>query len=95
MKQRTVNDVAVTNHPTNIGAAPPHFARLDAVQIEHRPFQRDQMPTVVAHHALGFARRAGGVENIERIGREHGYAIGDFIGCQRLISQLGPVMIAA
>ncbi len=58
MEQRRVDDVAVADHPADVGAAPEHLARLDAVEIEHRPFQRNQMPAIVAHHALGLACRA-------------------------------------
>ena len=69
MNQRAVDDVAVADHPADVGAAPPHLAGLDAVEVEHRPFQRDQMAAIVAHHALRHAGGAGGVENVERIGR--------------------------
>ena len=58
MKQRPVDDVAVPDHPADVGAAPPDLAWLDAVEIEHRPFQRDQMTAIVAHHAFRFARGA-------------------------------------
>ena len=71
MNQRPVDDVAVADDPADVGAAPPDLAGLDAVEIEHRPFQRDQMPAIVAHDALGNARGARGVENVERIGRQH------------------------
>ena len=74
MDQRPVDDVAVADHPADIGAAPPDLAGLDAVEIEHRPFQRDQMPAIVAHHALRNAGGAGGVEDVERIGRQHRHA---------------------
>ena len=88
MKQRPVDDVAVADHPADVGAAPPDLAGLDAVEVEHRPFQRDQMPAIVAHHALGFSGGAGGVEDVERIGREHRHAGGGFFRGDGLGAQL-------
>ena len=58
MQQRAIDDVGVADHPADVGAAPPDLARLDAIEVEHRPFQRDQMAAIVAHHALGDAGRA-------------------------------------
>ena len=49
VQQRAVDDVAVADHPADVGAAPPDLARLDAIEVEHRPFQRDQMAAIVAH----------------------------------------------
>ena len=94
MKQRPVDDVAVADHPADIGAAPPDFAGFDAVEIEHRPFQRHQMPAIVAHHALGNAGRARGVEDIERIGRLDRHARRGLFRGDRLGAQLGPIMVA-
>ena len=94
MKQRPIDDVAVTDHPADVGAAPPDLAGLDAVEIEHRPFQRDQMPAIVAHHALGFACRSRGVEDVERIGGQHRHAVGRFFRGHRFSPQLGPVVVA-
>ena len=95
MKQRPVDDVAVADHPADVGAAPPHLAGLDAVEIEHRPFQRDQMAAIVAHHAFRFARGARGVEDVERIGREHRHARRGFFRGDGFAAQFGPVVIAA
>ena len=58
MYQRPIDDVAVADDPADVGAAPPDLAGLDAVEIEHRPFQRDQMPAIVAHDALRDSRGA-------------------------------------
>ena len=38
--------------------------------------ERDRMPAIVAHDALGDAGRARGVEDVERVGRQHRHAIG-------------------
>ena len=95
MNQRPVDDVAVADDPADVGAAPPDLAGLDAVEIEHRPFQRDQMPAIVAHDALGNSGGARGVENVERIGRQHRRARRSLAGIERGAAQRRPVVIAA
>ena len=95
VKQRRIDDVGMPDHPADIGRAPIHFARLDAVEIFHRPFQRDHVAAMVAHHAFRNAGRARGVENVERIGREHRHAIGGLLVLHRFRAQRRPVVIAA
>ena len=56
VEQRRIDDVAVADHPADVGGRPIHLARLDAVEILHRPFERDHVAAVVAHHALRAAR---------------------------------------
>ena len=68
-EQRRVDDVGVADDPADVAGGPPHVARADAVDVAHRPAQRDGVPAVVADDALGPARRAGGVEDVERVGR--------------------------
>ncbi len=68
VQQRRIDDVAVADHPADVGGRPAALAGLDAVVVLHRPFQRDHVAAVVAHHALRDAGRAGGVEDVERIG---------------------------
>jgi hypothetical protein len=92
--QRAVDDVAVADHPADVGAAPPDLAGLDAVEIEHRPFQRDQMPAIVAHHAFRDACGARGVEDVERVGRKHRHAVGGFFRRNRILAQRRPVVVA-
>ncbi|MGY3427087.1 hypothetical protein ACVWZW_007591 [Bradyrhizobium sp. F1.13.4] len=58
VQQRAVDDVAVADHPADVGAAPPDLTRLDAIEVEHGPFHRDEMAAIVAHDALGNAGRA-------------------------------------
>ena len=74
VQQRRIDDVAVADHPADVGAAHQRLAGLDAVEILHRPFQRDHVAAVVAHHALRDAGGARGVEDVERIGGEHRHA---------------------
>src|SRR5215470_10959332 len=65
------------SYRTDVGAAPPDLARLDAVEVAHRPFERDHVAAVVAHDAFGPSGRPRRVEDVERIGRCHRHAIVD------------------
>ena len=58
VEQGTIDDVAVAHHPTDVRGRPEDLAGRNAVEIPHRPFERDQVATVVAHHALGPSGRA-------------------------------------
>ena len=69
--QRRVHDVGVANDPTDIGCRPPHVARIHPVDVPKGPGHRHGVTAVVAHDALGLSRRAGGVQDVERIGRRH------------------------
>ena len=71
MQQRPIDDIGMTDHPPHIGGGPEHFARLDVVDVPHGPIEGDHMATIVTHHALGLAGGAGGIEDIQRIGRRH------------------------
>src|SRR5262244_1112711 len=94
--QRCINDVAVADHPADVGGGPIDLARLDAVEIVHRPFERDHVAAVIAHDAFGPSGRARGVEDVERIGRRHWHAIVDRAReHDRLVAQLRPVVVAA
>jgi hypothetical protein len=94
--ERRIDDVAVTDHPADIGSRPIHLARIDAVEILHRPFERDHVAAIVTHHALRAPRRSRGVEDVERIGRLDRHAIVDRAGVdERVIAHLGPVVVAA
>src|SRR4051794_33803513 len=57
--------------PTEIRRSPKDFTRLDAVDVLHGPLERDEMTTVVTHDAFRNTRRAGGVQNVKRIGCGH------------------------
>ena len=96
MKQRRVDDVRVADHPADIGRRPPHLARRDAVEVLHRPLQRDHVAAIVAHHALGPAGGARRIENVERIGRRDRHAVERRAGVdQRVIAHRRPVAVAA
>ena len=96
MEQRSVDDVGVADHPADVGRRPEHLARIDAVEILHRPFERDHVAAIVAHHALGAAGRARGVEHIKRVGRLDRHAVIDRARVdQRIVAHLGPVVVAA
>ena len=89
-QQRAVDDVGMSDHPTNVGRRPEYVARRYAVERLHRPMKRNRVPAVVPHDPLGLAGGTGGVEDIQGIGRPHRDAVGG-----RCISQeLRPVQIS-
>ena len=90
-QQRAVNDVGVPDHPADVRGGPEHVARIDPVDGLHAPVQRHRMAAVVAHHALGLAGGAGGVEDVERVMGIHRHPVGAFAA--RLPS--GPVEVPA
>lgn len=93
-QQRRVDDVGMADHPADIGCGPEHLARLHAELVAHRPVQRHHVPAIVAHHALGLAGRAGGVEHIERVRCRHRYARHLAPGRLGLRHRLAIVMVA-
>src|SRR6185369_6655548 len=42
VQQWSINDVRVTDGPTEIGSRPEHFAGLHAVDVLHAPLERDE-----------------------------------------------------
>ena len=95
VKQRRIDDVGMADHPADIGCAPPDLAGVDAIEILHRPFQRDHVAAIVAQHALGNAGRARGVEDVERIGSEHGHAFAGLGVVDRVLPHRAPIVVAA
>ena len=91
MQQRRVDDVGMADHPAHVRGGPVDLAGIDVVDRLHRPLQRHGVAAVVAHHALGLAGGAGGVEDIEGIGGGQRHAV---VGLGRLHG-LGPVEVAA
>src|SRR3546814_6451648 len=45
MEQRRVDDIGVTDHPADVRGRPVDLARLDAVDVAHRPFERSEEHT--------------------------------------------------
>ena len=95
MDQRRVHDVAVADHPADVGSSPEHLARGDAIEVLHRPFERDHVAAVVAHDALRPPGRARCVENVERIGRGKRHAVRLLRVLEAVVAQRLPVMVAA
>ncbi|MEY9610321.1 hypothetical protein ABIF21_003195 [Bradyrhizobium elkanii] len=85
----------MADHPADVRAAPPDLAGLHAVEIVHRPFQRDEMTAIVAHYALRDSGRARRVEDVERIGGGYRHARRGLAGVERGLAQRRPIMIAA
>ena len=86
-----VDDVGVADDPSDVGRGEPHVPGTDVVDVRERPPQRDGVPAVVADDALGAPGRAGGVEDVERIGGRHLDAV-DGLG-RRTVHQLHPVEV--
>ncbi len=91
VEQRRINDIGVADDPTHVGSSPIHLPGLDVVDVLHGPVERDGVPAVVAHDALGLTGRSRRVKNVERIGGCHGYAV---VGRSGIHLRL-PVEIAA
>ena len=73
--QRRVADVAVADDPAHVRGGPEHVARIEVVDVLHAPVQGHQMPGSRAHHALGCAGRAGGVEDVGGVIALHRHAL--------------------
>ncbi len=77
MQQRRVDDVAVADDPADVASRPtsrrPDRRRRRAF-IDH--LSATSVAAVVAHHALRLARGARGIEDVERVGRGDGHAVG-------------------
>ena len=75
-EQRRVDDVGVADDPADVAGREPRLPRVDAVDVLHRPAQRDRVAAVVADDALRLPGRAGRVEDVERVGRGDLDAVG-------------------
>ncbi len=73
--------IGVADGPTEIRSRPKYFTRLHPVDVFHAPLERDEVAAVVAHHAFRNASRAGGVQDVKRIGCGDGNALGRFRVC--------------
>ena len=67
----------------------------DAVEILHRPLERDHVAAIVAHHAFRDARRARRIENVERVGGGDRHALAGLGVVDRVLPHRAPVMVAA
>ncbi len=94
VQQRPVDDVGMAHHPADVGGAPVGLAGGDAVEVRHRPGQRHEVAAGVAHHALGLAGGARGVEHVERIGGGDRHARRGAARGPGLRHGLGPIPVA-
>ena len=78
VQERPVHDVRVADDPADVGGRPVHLARPEVVDMAHRPLECHGMSAVVAHDSLRPAGRARRVQDVERIRRLHGHAVGRF-----------------
>ncbi len=92
-EQRRIDDVGVPDDPADVGGGEHRLARLDVVDIAHRPAQRDGVAAVVAVDALGLSGGPGRVEDVERVGRCDLDAVGPGVTGRRR-DELAPVDVA-
>ena len=90
-EQRRVHDVAVADDPADVRGSPVHITGLDVVDVLHGPVHGHGVTAVVTHHAFRLTGGAGGVEDVQRIGRLDRHAIGGRCG----FGGGGPVDVAA
>ena len=76
VQQGRINDVGMTDNPTDIRSGPIHIARIDVVDILHTPLQRHHMTAIVADDAFRLTGCTGRIENIEGVGCSHRDATG-------------------
>ena len=95
VEQRRIDNVGVADHPADVGARPPHLARRNAVEILHRPLERDHVAAIVAHHAFRDSRGARRIENVERVGGGDRHALAGLGVVDRVLPHRAPVMVAA
>ena len=62
--QRRITDVGMPHDPAYVRRRPEDLSRFDVIDVLHAPVERDQMARRMAHHALGRAGGAGGIEDI-------------------------------
>src|SRR6516165_2355629 len=56
-EERCINDVGMTDRPTDVGGGPEHVAILGAIDVEEAPCQGDCIATGIMHHAFRNACR--------------------------------------
>ena len=68
-QERPVDDEGVADDPPDVGGGEHRVTWSDVVDVAHRPGERHGIASGVADDSLRVAGRAGGVEDIQRIGR--------------------------
>ena len=76
LEQGRVGDVRVPDHPADVRRRPEDIAGVHPVDRVHGVVKRDGMSAVVAQDALGFAGRAGCVQDVEGVGGVNGHGVG-------------------
>ena len=64
--------------PADVGRCPEHIPGGDVVDVAHGPDERNRVAAVVADNAFRLARRPGGVQDIERVGRRDRHRVDGF-----------------
>ncbi len=91
--QRAVDDVAVADHPADVGGGEHGLAGATDEDVLHRRRQRHGIAAGVALHALGLAGRARGVEDVGRLGGFH--PVAGHVGVHVLGAQRGVIDVAS
>ncbi len=68
VKQGSVYNIRMPDHPADIGCCPVDFTGTDSIDIFHTPGQGNEMPAIVPQHTFGFSGGSGSIQEIERIG---------------------------
>src|SRR5262249_44230104 len=71
VRKRTVNNIGMPGHPSNICSAPENIVLLEVENQLAGRIYPDQVTRRSMLDALGFSRRAGGIEYEQRILRIH------------------------
>ena len=91
--QRTVDDVAVSHHPTNVAGRKVGFTGIATINMFHAGSQCHGITTGVSLYALGFARGTAGVERIAGMGRIYPHA--RHLHIHMNSTQVSPKVVAA
>src|SRR3974390_251454 len=95
VEQRRIDDIAMADHPADLGSRPPDVACIDAVEMLHRPLERDHVAAIVTYHTLRHAGRARRVQDVERISSGDGHTFARLGVIDRVFPHLAPVVIPA
>ena len=75
VEQRRVHDVGMADHPAHVRGRPVHVAGVHVVDVLHGPFERHQVPAVVAHGTLGLTGGARRIQDVQGVGGGHGHPV--------------------
>ena len=95
MEQGRIDDVGMAHHPADVRGRPIDLAGIDAIKILHRPFERDHVAAIVAHHPFRDAGRTRSIENVERVSGGNRDAFAGLGVVDRILPDLTPVVVTS